>query len=453
MGSPTSSQSEKLPQQRSKPRWGGVFWLQEAQLSGTKETTGHPFFRSAAVRLSWRFYAQRLTRAARWLLLPSLAFVGYSLSSLELQAYRPMAYFAGFWLVALCATLLFRPKVKLKALHGERACAGSVLPVEVLVEQSGRLGGLDLRVLPHRLPPGIDADPPAGADLEPLRRGEAAVARLGLYCAKRGVYQLHGFKVETDYPFGLFRAYSFTPQERTLLVYPAFTRLRRLELPSGRLYQPGGVALASSLGESAEFIGNREFRDGDNVRNLDWRASARLDKLIVREYREEYFVRVALVLDTFVPKKAARARRADFERAVSVCAAVGDYLARQEYIVDLFAAGPNLYHLTAGRGLAYLDQILDILACVDESGEEPFRTIEPEIAEHLAQISALVCVFLEWNEERRRFVYNLRAQGVAVKVVIVRDAPCGMDPSGESGGSGHVPVLSAADLLRGVEEL
>ena len=50
--------------------------------------------------------------------------------------------------------------------------------------------------------------------------------------------------------------------------------------------------------------------------------------------------------------------RESFERAVSVAASVADFMARQEYLVDLFAAGPNLYHLTAGRSLAYLDQIL-----------------------------------------------------------------------------------------------
>ena len=36
------------------------------------------------------------------------------------------------------------------------------------------------------------------------------------------------------------------------------------------------------------------------------------------------------------------------ESAVSISAAVSDYMARQDYLVDLFAAGPNLYHLTAG---------------------------------------------------------------------------------------------------------
>ena len=59
--------------------------------------------------------------------------------------------------------------------------------------------------------------------------------------------------------------------------------------------------LFRSLGESFEFIGNREYRDGDSIRDIDWRATARLSRAIVREYREEYFMRVAVILDIKTP--------------------------------------------------------------------------------------------------------------------------------------------------------
>src|SRR5439155_5720747 len=119
-----------------------------------------------------------------------------------------------------------------------------------------------------------------------------------------------------------------------------------------------------------------------------------------------------VILDTHVPRRARPERREAFERAVSLCAGISDYMARQDYLVDLFAAGPNLYHLTAGRSLAYLDQILDILACVEENPADPFDVIEPQIAELMARISTVICVFLDWNETRRAFAHRLLAQGV-----------------------------------------
>jgi uncharacterized protein (DUF58 family) len=169
-------------------------------------------------------------------------------------------------------------------------------------------------------------------------------------------------------------------------------------------------------------------------------------------------LRVAVILDTHVPaglsrKGAADQRRDAFERAVSVAASVSDYMARRDYLVDLFAAGPNLYHLTAGRSLAYLDQILDILACVDESAAEPFHVIEPQIAELLSRISTVICVLLDWDDSRREFVHLMRESGAAVKVIILRDGPCTIDPAAGAEASESTPVISKAQYDLGIDEL
>ena len=171
--------------------------------------------------------------------------------------------------------------------------------------------------------------------------------------------------------------------------------------------------MTSQLGESFEYLGNRDYREGDNPRDIDWRATARATRPIVREWVEEYMLRAAVILDTHIPaslgRKPAQHRREDFKRGVCICAAVSDYMARQDYLVDLFAAGPDLYHLTAGRSLAYLDQILDILACVEESSAEPFDAIEPHIGALLERLSTVICVFLDWNPVRRNFALRLRS--------------------------------------------
>jgi uncharacterized protein (DUF58 family) len=178
-----------------------------------------------------------------------------------------------------------------------------------------------------------------------------------------------------------------------------------------------------------------------------------MQRPIVREWVEEYMMRVAVILDTHIPHASPPIREEAFERAVSVAAAVSDFMARQDYLVDLFAAGPNLYHLTAGRSLAYLDQILDILACVDANPSEPFETIEPQIGEMLSQISTVICVFLDWNEARRDFVDRMRAGGAAVKVIVLRDAPCSIDPLTDPAAPGEVPVIDKQQFERGIDEL
>lgn len=412
----------------------------------------HPLLRGKVTRWVWMLYTQRFTRAGRWFIWPTVVLSCYGGISLRLQGYVLFSYIWSLWVVAAVCMLLLRPRVRLHAQHADRICAGETLAVEVHIEQAARLVGTELVLLPHRLPLGMRAQPEEGVSLPALRRGETLRMQVQLHCGRRGVYLLRGFRVESEFPFGLLRSRRVFAEERRLMVYPQFTRLARLQLPTGRRYHPGGVALASNIGESFEFIGDREYHEGDNVRDIDWRATARLDRPIVREYRDEYFLRVAVILDTYVPKGAAAKSQA-FERAISLAAAVSDHMARQEYLVDLFAAGPNLYHLTAGRSLAYLDQILDILACVEENREEPFGLIEPEIMESLARITTVICIFLDWNDARRSFVHRLAQQGAGVKVIVVRDEPCTRDPLADADALGEIPIISGERSKAGVEEL
>jgi uncharacterized protein (DUF58 family) len=418
----------------------------------SKEIRYSLYFQSTVMRLLWRFFTCRLTPGGVWLLILTLLLMAYGSNSLELQAYAPFLYLLALWSVALIVGSRVRPRVTLECRYVDRIGVGETLPLDVEIESKKHRLQRDLNVIPHRLPPGLNAEPEEGVQIDPLPHERKVRIRLGLRCTKRGLQEWKGFRVECDYPFSLVRVWQTFEHSYRVLVTPKFTALARFPIPTGRRYQPGGIALASQLGESFEYIGNREFREGDPIRDIDWRATARLQIPIVREYREEYFLRVGVILDTFVPMKSASALTENFERAISVCAAVSDYMARSDYIVDLFAAGPNLYHLTAGRSLAYLDQILDILACVEENPEEPFETLEPEVVENLAQITTIICVFLDWNETRRHFAERLQKEGAGVKVVIVRDTPCTLDPR-DADLPGGILTISKSDFEAGVEEL
>lgn len=423
----------------------------------TKDIGYHPLFRGDISRFLWRVLTLTVTRPGRWFLIGTVAFMLAGAVTLQYQSYILFCYAFGLWLTALLFATFSRPRVALTASHTDRISVGETLHVDITVTAPQRRGASDLTVLPHHLPPEVDAVPADGVRLPVIAPGAAIHVPLGLFCKQRGVFRLKGFRVESDYPFGLLRTFKLTWIPEQILVYPTFHPLTSLVLPSGSRYQPGGVAMASSIGESLELLGNREYKEGDNIRDIDWRATARLNMPIVREYREEYFLRVGVVLDTQIAgdlePRRLRARADDFERAVSLTAAVSDYMSRQDYLVDIFAAGPNLYHLTAGRSLAYIDQILEILACVDSTTESPFETLEPEILEHLAQITTVICVFLDWDTARFDFVHRLVQSGSAVKVIVVRDTRCTEDPESAFALAGPIPVLTAAEFAAGVEEL
>lgn len=434
---------------------------------GTKDIRVHPYYRGPLSRWVWKLYHHRFTRAGRWFLgvTAMVAFVFGLYWSLDTQTWIALVFCFGVWMVSLPAFVL-APRVRIEARHADRVAAGVTLAVDVTVTNVGRFPFPEMALHPWGLPQEVDAESEEGVPLGSLRPGESVRVRVPLRARSRGAFVLGGWRVDTDFPFGLICAYRIVRQPSPLVVHPAWTPLSRLELPQGRRHQPGGIALAAKVGDAFEYAGNREWRSGDRPRDVDWRATARhlgspTSPLVVREWREEYFLRVGVVLDTFLPAepppsplfgrrrmRQAQRRRDALERAVSLCAALGDALSERDYLVDLFAAGPEVFHLTAGRGLATRDQILDILACVAPTDGETLSRIAPQLAEHLERLTTLVLVATRWDEARQGFVDALRQRGVGVRTILVipdgEEAPASTD---------DVRVFTPDQVAAGVDAL
>jgi uncharacterized protein (DUF58 family) len=83
-----------------------------------------------------------------------------------------------------------------------------------------------------------------------------------------------------------------------LRVQPPFTSRKFLPERLARLRQLDGLVAARVRGQGTEFDTLRDYVDGDDVRSIDWRATARRSEVVVRTWRPERDRRVLLVLDT-----------------------------------------------------------------------------------------------------------------------------------------------------------
>jgi uncharacterized protein (DUF58 family) len=245
--------------------------------------------------------------------------------------------------------------------------------------------------------------------------------RVELRARRRGRYVLPAPTLRATDPLALAAGPAPRARDHVLLVYPQFYTLESFAVPAGRRYQPGGIPLSSSTGDAIEFVGTREYREGDPVRNIHWRSWARRGAPVVKEYQEEYFARIALVLDTFAPARPTPPQERSFEAAISVLASIADHYSRSDAVVDILAAGPEVYEVSAGRSLAYLDNILDVLAGLEPCPDAPFAAIGPALIEKLARITTVVAVLQDWDEARERFLREVKALGTAVHVIIVHE--------------------------------
>ena len=90
------------------------------------------------------------------------------------------------------------------------------------------------------------------------------------------------------------------------------------------------------MGDSEEFVALRDYRPGDPLKRIHWRTWARIGRPVVREYQDEFFVRHALVFDTFLSAPTPA-----FEEAVSVAASFACTVGTQESLLDLLFVGPR----------------------------------------------------------------------------------------------------------------
>jgi uncharacterized protein (DUF58 family) len=366
--------------------------------------------------------------------------------SFALKTYFVTCGLVGLLLASVAAARWARTRLGLAWDVPSRVTRGVPFMFHFTLHNPGKRWARDVGVAP-RLPHWALLDEPGGF-FPWIGPGQEVRGHLNVTFPRRGHYLVAGVRLSTIFPFGLWRDWFEHPRPRPVLVYPDFQPLLRLDIPVGRRYQPGGIALTSNLGDSTEFLATREFRAGDSLRMIHWRSWARLGQPVVKEFQEEFFCRIALVMDTFLKPSEVGSRRDEFEAAITLAAALADNLAREEYVIDLFAAGPELYQLQAGRSLAHFENVMDILACVEPCLEPPFEKLEPVLLDCLENVTTAVVLLLDWDERRERLIESIRERGCAIKVVLVTDSrpPTSLRPD-------ELVCLTREQIEQGVEQL
>ena len=169
-----------------------------------------------------------------------------------------------------------------------------------------------------------------------LRAGRpVAQGQLPRPAARRGRYRFGPLRLSTRFPFGLFSRTITVGRvgdaDRVAAAGPADRRLGRAAA--------GGLAGADRRrrrpGTEGDFYGVREWRSGDGRRLIHWRSSARLGKLVVRQFERPRSRDVAVVLDLWQPPSPTARTLENVELAVSFAATVLADLCRK--------GGSNVY--------------------------------------------------------------------------------------------------------------
>jgi len=263
--------------------------------------------------------------------------------------------------------------------------------------------------------------------LAALQQGESQAMTLWLKPRRRGRLELDAVHLARTEPLGLVRGVARIGAPGRVIALPKRYRLPALALPGRRRFQQGGVTLATSVGDSEEFIGLRDYRPGDPLQRMHWKSYARTGSPVVKEFQDEFFERHALVLDT----STEQGEDAAFEEAVAVAASFVYAIDTRECLLDLLFVGGEVRTYTAGRGQMQLEHMLEVLAGVAPSTPHEFAALSRAVLAQRAGLTSCVVVLLAWDETRKAFIEGLRRTGVETRVLLICErsrAPSPMPP-------------------------
>ncbi|HZI98446.1 MAG TPA: DUF58 domain-containing protein [Actinomycetales bacterium] len=182
------------------------------------------------------------------------------------------------------------------------------------------------------------------------------------------------------------------PVPGTLRVLPPFTSRRHLPSKLARLRELDGRASVQVRGQGTEFDSLREYVEGDDVRSIDWRATARRQQVVVRTWRPERDRRVVLVLDT---SRTSAARVGDAPRldaAMDAALLLGALASRAGDRVDLLAVDRRVRAAVSGAtGAALLPALVNAMAPLEpELVEADWPYVVGEVRRRLTQRALVV---------------------------------------------------------------
>ena len=275
--------------------------------------------------------------------------------------------------VAVAAVWVRRPRISAtRWIHPSMLVAGDTGRVDITVVHRTRLRGA-----PFVLEEAVRRTPTderlARLPIASLRAGASTTSGYQVPTDTRGVILIGPLRAVTSDVLGIARSSTLVVGDDDIVVAPRTEPLDMPELGRGPL---GKALLESSrrLGPG-DFHGLREYALGDEPRSIDWKASARTDELMVKEYTVEGLHQCTVVFDA---NPASHASRAHFEQGVTAAASIV-HCAAQSGLSTRFVTGSGVDL----RGPEVGPNSLRVLARIEPSTSTDLAPLDADMVDGL----------------------------------------------------------------------
>ena len=194
-----------------------------------------------------------------------------------------------------------------------------------------------------------------------LRPGEHGQLGYRLRPLSRGHFGFERCEINLPSTLRLWTTRRYLPLVDATRVYPDFARLYGGQLIAvDNWISQLGVRQRQRRGLGLEFHQLREFREGDSLRQIDWKATARQRTPIAREYQDERDQQIVFMLDCGRRMRSQDGDLAHFDHALNACLLLSYVALRQGDAVGITTfAGEKDHYLAPVKGSGQLNVLLN----------------------------------------------------------------------------------------------
>ena len=350
-------------------------------------------------------------------------------------------FLIGLFLIDFAGGFLFRPKLEIIRSIPERIRSGASFSIHYHIVNKRRFSALSITMDPVVRQALYFLKSETPQQVFNLPGKQEMELENTFHAIQRGIYTVPQCLAVSSFPFNLWQFSCTQGTQARLIVHPVYFELENIRTNFGTKIQKHSLFSAGKTGDSSDFFGCRDFHYGDPLNKISWKATAKYQKVIVKEFQAEHVSRAAVILDnrrrldfkhtssliTFI-RTLFRRINADihasdpvFEAVVSLGASITHTLERQDFRINLFAAGSEIHRFPAGRGQTDELEILDLLASVKQSRENIFDILESELMQDLSSIGCVFLILLKADNDARLFQQTLAQEGAAVQAILIAD--------------------------------
>ncbi|WP_298482243.1 DUF58 domain-containing protein [uncultured Chloroflexus sp.] len=298
--------------------------------------------------------------------------------------------------------------------------------ITITITYRGRLP-LPYLVITEDIPPALSTDARKRWVIS-LKPGQQQVLRYTIQSRQRGLYWLGPLRISIGAVLDLNEVQLVEQQQTPVTIIPSVVPLPLLALPAGLPFSHERQRL-SLFDDPAQKMGVRPYRPGDSPRRMDWKTSARLGELQVRELAPVIARETLIALEFSETAYRGRFARDNRERAVIAAASLATALMNRRQAVGLCSNGydpltdDRIAPLPPAAELEHLREILARLGRIEPERSSPFLTDLIAADRYLSWGGTLMIITAALDERWLVDLTTLSQSGLRIAVALAEPGP------------------------------